>query len=76
MAELTNKRPKIERLSPAAAIAGGDVCIDGENFTHRNHARPRVCFGETEAPVTVAADDFLVATVPAGAAGHFCTGTV
>ncbi|HXE74098.1 MAG TPA: IPT/TIG domain-containing protein [Candidatus Xenobia bacterium] len=69
MAELSNKRPKIERLSPAAAIAGGDVRIHGQNFTHHNHRRPRVCFGETEAPVTVAADDFLVATVPPGATG-------
>ncbi len=69
MAELKDKLPKIERLSPAAAIAGGDVRIHGQGFTQHNHARPRVRFGETEASVSVAADDFLVATVPVGAAG-------
>ena len=69
MAELKDKRPKIERLSPAAAIAGGDVRIHGQGFTQHNHAQPRVRFGEAEATVTVAADDFLVATVPMGAAG-------
>jgi len=69
MAELSDKHPKIERLSPAAAIAGGDVRIHGQGFTRHNHAQPRVRFGETEASVTVASDDFLVATVPVGAAG-------
>ena len=37
-----------ERLSPAAAIAGGDVGIHDENFTRHNHARPCARFGGTD----------------------------
>lgn len=70
MAELKNKQPQIERIWPAAAIAGGEVVIHGRGFTRHNHRRPQVKFGDTPASVVVAADEFVVATVPEGAVGN------
>ncbi len=69
MAQLKPNKPTIERVSPAAAIAGGEITIHGRGFAHTNGNRPRVRFGNAEASVTIAADDFLIATVPSGAAG-------
>jgi sugar lactone lactonase YvrE len=69
MAQLKPNKPTIERVSPAAAIAGGEITIHGRGFDHSNGDRPRVRFGNTEASVTIAANDFLIATVPNGAAG-------
>ena len=69
VAQLKSNKPIIERVSPAAAIAGGEITIHGHGFAHSNGNRPRVRFGNTEASVTIAADDFLIATVPNGAAG-------
>lgn len=68
MAAVKNK-PQIERVVPAAAIAGGEVMIYGRGFTGSNHRRPQVMFGEAEVGVRIAADDFLMATVPEEAAG-------
>lgn len=58
--------PRIERVQPQAAIAGGEVFIHGAGFAS-NHQRPRVKFGESEAPVVVASDRFVLARVPDGA---------
>lgn len=59
-------QPRIERVQPEAAIAGGEVFIHGAGFAS-NHQRPQVRFGESEAPVLVASDQFLIARVPEGA---------
>jgi sugar lactone lactonase YvrE len=67
MAGLKDK-PRIERVTPVAAIAGGEVIIHGRGFASNDH-RPRVKFGDTSANVQVAANEFLVATVPGNAAG-------
>ena len=69
MAEVRGK-PQIERVTPAAAIAGGEVAIHGRGFAGQNHGRPQVKFGDSEASVLIASDDFLVATVPEGPAGN------
>jgi len=61
--------PRIERVSPGAAIPGGDVSIHGSGFESRNNVRPRVHFGDTEGSLLVSAEDFLIARVPEGAAG-------
>lgn len=66
MAGVSDK-PQIDRVTPAAAIMGGEVIIHGRGFAP-NHHRPQVKFGETSASVLVAADDFVVATVPGNAA--------
>src|SRR5216684_1155331 len=61
--------PRIERVSPGAAIPGGDVAIHGSGFESRNNARPQVRFGDTEGSLLVSAEDFLIVRVPEGAAG-------
>jgi sugar lactone lactonase YvrE len=72
MADLTlktNGMPRIESVKPAAALPGGEVSLKGKGFGTRNHTRPQVQFGTAEGSVVLAADDFLVARVPEGAAG-------
>ncbi len=61
--------PRIERVSPGAAIPGGDIAIHGSGFESRNNTRPRVHFGEAEGSLLVSTDSFLIARVPDGAAG-------
>ncbi len=63
-----NGIPRIERVTPAAAIPSGEVAIHGSGFTPRGHARPRVHFGEAEGSLLVSTDSFLIARVPEGAA--------
>lgn len=65
MAEVKDK-PQIERVMPAAGIAGGEVTIHGRGFAGQNHRLPQVKFGDSDASVLIASDDFLVATVPEG----------
>ncbi|HEX9761387.1 MAG TPA: IPT/TIG domain-containing protein [Candidatus Acidoferrales bacterium] len=64
-----NGIPRIESVTPAAAIPGGDVTIRGSGFAMRNNTRPRVHFGDAEGSVTMCAESFLIARVPDGAAG-------
>jgi len=61
--------PKIESVKPGAALPGGEISIKGTGFGVRNHARPQVQFGAVEGSLVMAADNFLVARVPEGAAG-------
>src|SRR5260370_7987296 len=64
-----NGIPHIERVAPAAAIAGGEINIQGRGFVSRGQARPVVRFGEAEASVALASENRLVARVPEGASG-------
>jgi len=64
----TNGTPRIERVTPAAAIPGGDIVIHGSGFEARKNARPRVRFGELEADLLVSGENFLIVRVPEGAA--------
>ncbi len=61
-----NGIPRIERISPNAAIAGGDVTIHGHAFGSPNGGRPRVRFGDSEGGLLIATDDYLIARVPEG----------
>ena len=62
--------PRIESVKPAAALPGGEIRIQGSGFAAvGNHTRPQVQFGPVEGSVLVAAENFLVARVPDGAAG-------
>jgi sugar lactone lactonase YvrE len=61
--------PRIESVKPGAALPGGEVSIKGAGFSVRNHLRPQVQFGTAEGSLVMAADDFLIARVPEGAAG-------
>ncbi len=61
--------PRIESVKPGAALPGGEIAIRGSGFSVRNHARPQVQFGSAEGSLVLAADNFLIARVPDGAAG-------
>jgi hypothetical protein len=63
-----NGQPRIEAVAPAAALPGGEVRIVGSGLRPPDLRRPRVRFGDVEAPVIISADDFVVARVPQGAA--------
>src|SRR5207245_9514406 len=62
-----NGIPRIERVAPAAAIAGGEVEIHGSGFESPSNHRPRVRFGEAEGELLLSAENFLIARVPDGA---------
>src|SRR5215831_2769485 len=62
-----NGKPHIESLTPAAALAGGEVRINGSSLRPTELKRPRVQFGEIEGAVVISSDDFVVARVPEGA---------
>jgi sugar lactone lactonase YvrE len=59
-------RPQISRVTPSAAIAGGELQIRGKGFA--SSERPYVTIGEVGAPVIVGSDSFVIARVPEGAA--------
>jgi hypothetical protein len=63
-----NGQPRIEAVTPAAALPGGEIRILGSGFALPDLRRPRVRFGEKEGAVVVSSDDFVVARVPEGAA--------
>ena len=64
-----NSTPRIESVKPPAALPGGEISIKGSGFAAHNHSRPQVQFGSTDGIVVLAADNFLIARVPDGAAG-------
>ena len=59
-------RPQISEVSPAAAIAGGEFQIRGKGFS-KAAARPRVSFGEVDAPIIIGSDSFIITRVPENA---------
>jgi sugar lactone lactonase YvrE len=61
--------PRIERVTPSAAIPGGEIVIHGSGFGSANHSRPSVHFGQASADVLFHADNYLIARVPEGATG-------
>jgi hypothetical protein len=63
---LPNGIPRIDRITPAAAIPGGEIAILGSGFGSHNHSRPRVQFGDTEGSVVIAGDSQVIARVPEG----------
>jgi sugar lactone lactonase YvrE len=56
-------KPQISQVSPTAAIAGGEFQIRGKGFS-KSEERPKVSFGEVEAPVVIGSDSFVIARVP------------
>jgi sugar lactone lactonase YvrE len=65
-----NGVPRIEQVSPAAAIPGGEVTLTGSGFMPRVNARPVVRFGETEASLSLFSANRVVARVPDASAGN------
>jgi IPT/TIG domain len=64
-----NGIPRIEGVSPTAAIPGGEIEIRGSGFVSRTFARPQVHFGEAEGSVAMSGPQRLVVRVPEGASG-------
>jgi hypothetical protein len=62
-----NGGPHIDTVSPALALAGGELRITGSGLRPQELQRPKVRFGEYEGSVIVSSDGFLVARVPEGA---------
>lgn len=62
-----NGGPHIDAVSPPSALAGGEVRITGSGLRPQELLRPKVRFGNFEAPVVVSSDGFLVTRVPEGA---------
>jgi len=63
-----NGTPRIDAVSPAAALPGGEIRITGQALRPSSYRQPSVKFGQLEGAVVISADDFLVARVPSGAA--------
>jgi sugar lactone lactonase YvrE len=61
------QRPQISSVKPPAAIAGGEFVVQGTRFRANGEERPRVRFGEVEAPLIVGGNEFMVVRVPEGA---------
>ena len=63
-----NGQPRIEAVTPAAALPGGEVRILGSSLRPPELRRPRVRCGDVEASVVISSDDFVIAKVPLEAA--------
>jgi sugar lactone lactonase YvrE len=61
----SDSRPQIAQVSPAAAIAGGELQIRGKGFGRGD--RPRVIIGDVAAPIVIGSDSFIITKVPEGA---------
>ena len=59
-------RPRIEAVAPRAAIAGGEVAIEGRGFTPNGNTRPVVRFGEQLGSLLISSPTRLVVRVPEG----------
>jgi len=56
--------PRIESVSPLAAIPGGELRIKGSDLKPHDLSRPRVRFGDAEGAVVISSNDVVVAKVP------------
>src|SRR6185503_13284203 len=61
----SDSKPQISKITPPAAIAGGELQIRGKGFAQAD--RPRVTIGEIGAPVIIGSDSLIIARVPEGA---------
>jgi sugar lactone lactonase YvrE len=61
-----NGLPRIDRVTPPAAIPGGEIVIHGHGFATATSVRPRVRFGENEGELLFHADSYVIARVPEG----------
>jgi sugar lactone lactonase YvrE len=62
-----NGSPHIDSVSPAYALAGGEIRITGAGLRPQELLRPKVKFGNFEGSIVVSSEGFLVARVPDGA---------
>jgi len=64
----SNSRPYIASVDPPFALPGGEIRIRGQHLMGVEPRRPNVRLGETDATVTLATHDLIVAKVPIGTA--------
>jgi hypothetical protein len=62
-----NGVPLIDRVTPAAAIPGGELVIHGSGFATRSGSRPAVYFGEADAGLMLVTENRLIVRVPENA---------
>lgn len=69
-------RPRIERVQPEAAIAGGELYIRGNGLSGGpSMVRPDVMIGDVSAPIVIGSDSLVIVKVPDGAsAGDLTVG--
>ncbi len=63
----SNGIPRLDSVTPRAALPGGEVRFRGTSLRPEGLERPQVRFGEQAGSVLIGSDDFLVARVPEGA---------
>ena len=61
----SNGRPQISKVTPEAAIPGGEFQIRGAGLARAD--RPHVTIGDVEAPVVIGSDSYVIVRVPEGA---------
>jgi sugar lactone lactonase YvrE len=59
-------RPRIEQITPPAAIPGGEIAIRGQGFTPNGNVRPAVRFGDLLGNLLISSPNRLVVRVPEG----------
>jgi sugar lactone lactonase YvrE len=59
-------KPRIETVTPRAAISGGEISIQGAGFTTNGNTRPAVRLGALSASLLVSSPSRLVIRVPEG----------
>ena len=62
-----NGVPRIEVVSPTAAIPGGEMVIRGSGLAPRVGPRPSVHFGEADAGLMLVTENRVIVRVPDGA---------
>jgi sugar lactone lactonase YvrE len=62
----SNSRPYIASVDPPFALPGGEIRIRGQHLMSMELRHPSVRLGDTDAAVTLATHDLIVAKVPIG----------
>ena len=66
MANKSGTAPVVERVTPRAAISGGEVSILGKGLVSNGNSRPTVRFGDQPGSVLLSSSSRLVVRVPDG----------
>jgi len=59
-------KPLVERVTPQAAIPGGEISVHGKGFVSNGNSRPTVRFGDQPGNVLLSSSNRLVVRVPEG----------
>ena len=60
-------KPLVERVTPQAAIPGGEISVLGKGFVSNGNSRPTVRFGDQPGTVLLSSSNRLIVRVPEGA---------